>query len=104
MTTFDDVLTAFSALSFLVRPDHVPIGTEVPFGEYTFRPVNFSADGKVYHSGYQFTLSVYMDKLSDAILTEVTGALDDLGVVWQQDEPIYISDSEIYEIDFNFGI
>ena len=58
----------------------------------------------VYHSGYEFTLTVYMDKLDDLILSEVTGMLNGFPVVWSQDPPVFDNDSNIYSINFYFGI
>lgn len=103
MPTQKTVNQKLKNLSFTVELDHVPVGTKVPFGEYSFSITPVSADNSVLIKGFQYSFRVYMTKLDPKILSEVETALDELEIVWTMNEPTYIEDSKCFQVEYNFG-
>ena len=104
MTRFQTIINMMSSFSFPVEFDHVKIGTRVPFGTYTYEIPNVGADNAVYVPMYQFELRVYVEKLDAKIDKEIADAFKLNEITWTRDAPIYMSDSNAYEIGYHFGI
>lgn len=103
MPTQKQVNQTLKNLSFPVELDHVPVGTKVPFGEYSFSITPVSADNSVLIKGFEYSFRVYMTKLDQKIFDEVEAALDELEIVWTMSEPTYIQDSKCYQVEYDFG-
>ena len=102
--TVSEVVTMFKSLSFPVEPDHVSLGTKVPFGEYEYDITPFSADGIAYINRYSFMLRVYVPKLNSKIDKELSDLFKNNEIVWTRSAPIWIDDSKVYELDYEFGV
>lgn len=101
--TLSQFIALFKTLSFRVEFDHVKNGTKTPFGTYTYKQPNFSADDRVFVPTYQFELRVFVSKLDPEIESEIEKLFFDNEIAWSKDEPVYIEDSNAYEIDYSFG-
>ena len=99
-----EYIALFKTLSFPVELDHMKDGVKTPFGTYTFRQPNFSADDRVFVKTVQFELRVFVSKLDPAIDAEIEKLFFDNEIAWSKDEPVYIEDSNAYEIDYSFGV
>lgn len=103
MPTQKQVNLTLKNLSFPVEFDHVPVGTKVPFGEYSFSITPVSADNSVLIKGFEYSFRVYMTKLNQKIFNEIEAALAQLEIVWTMAEPTYIQDSKCYQVEYDFG-
>lgn len=103
MPTQKQVNRILKNLSFPVEFDHVPVGTKVPFGEYSFSITPVSADNSVLIKGFEYSFRVYMTKLNQKIFNEIEAALAQLEIVWTMAEPTYIQDSKCYQVEYDFG-
>lgn len=103
MPTQKQVNLTLKNLSFPVEFDHVPVGTKVPFGEYSFSITPVSADNSVLIKGFEYSFRVYMTKLDQKIFNEIEAALAQLEIVWTMAEPTYIQDSKCYQVEYDFG-
>ena len=103
MPTQKQVNLTLKNLSFPVEFDHVPVGTKVPFGEYSFSITPVSADNSVLIKGFEYSFRVYIAKLDQKIFDKIEAALAELEIVWTMSEPTYIQDSECYQVEYNFG-
>lgn len=103
MPTQKQVNLTLKNLSFPVEFDHVPVGTKVPFGEYSFSITPVSADNSVLIKGFEYSFRVYMTKLDQKIFNEIEAALAQLEIVWTMAEPTCIQDSKCYQVEYDFG-
>ena len=104
MTRFESVLHMFNSFSFPVEFDHVTGGKLVPFAVYTYSMPNIGADNKIYLKSIQFMLRVFVEKLDAKIDKEIEDAFENNDIAWNREEPTYIDDAALYEIDYSFGI
>lgn len=105
MSRFDDVINMFKTLPLTtVDLDHVKVGTKTPFGVYTFEIDTTSADNGVYVKGYQFTLSIYVPKLSSKLDNDIETAFQNNDIVWTRSAPTWVEDSNVFQYDYTFGV
>ena len=100
MTTLEDIKTAFKDYRYFYGT--APVGTKLPYlvGN-NVSSSNFSADCKVYEKEYQFELSFYCLKKSEAAEEAVEAILDSLGLIWDKAEA-FDEDQTFYLITYTF--
>lgn len=98
-----EVISMLKTLSLGIAPDHNPIGQKVPFATYSYTVTPYSASDTAYINRYAFMVRVFMSKLDQKIFKEIESKFLQNEIVWTRSEPIWIDDSNVFEIDYEFG-
>lgn len=100
-----DVITLFNSLDDLPSfYDHAPNGTRVPFLIlHVTQPENFTADDCVYCENWHFRVDLYCKEKNPSLEKQVKDLLKNNHIPWTRDEQ-YISDQNVYEIEFEFDV